>query len=149
MRRPQRHVFGVNDRRAQGLRRGFDRPTGGMAGLKAAPGQYATHRRPNARAAVSRNGRLPWERRDHAAIRLPSRPMTKPRYAVAVLLETRGGGSTAAAPLAPHVMLQAIYGGDTLDALPHRRPGRIAEHKKALRRSSPSGFSGKPSMSYS
>jgi penicillin-binding protein 2 len=93
---------------------------------------------------VSRNEDLPWERRDHALF-VAFAPFDKPRYAVSVLVEHGGGGSTAAAPIARDVMLQAIYGGEPpLDAYPTADRGRIAEQQKALRAIQPQAdFSGK------
>ena len=61
------------------------------------------------------------------------------------LVEHGGGGSTAAAPIARDVMLQAIYGGEPpLEAYPTADRGRIAEQQKALRAIQPQAdFSGK------
>ena len=93
---------------------------------------------------VSRNEDLPWERRDHALF-VAFAPYDKPRYAVSVLVEHGGGGSTAAAPIARDVILQAIYGGEPpLEAYPTADRGRIAEQQKALRAIQPQAvFSGK------
>jgi len=82
---------------------------------------------------VTRNADLPWERRDHALF-VCFAPYDKPRYAVAVLVEHGGGGSTAAAPIARDVILQALAGGDPpLEAYPTADRDRIKEQQRALR----------------
>jgi penicillin-binding protein 2 len=59
---------------------------------------------------VFRNSDLPWNRRDHALF-VCYAPYDKPRFAVAVVVEHGGGGSTAAAPVARDVLLYALHGG--------------------------------------
>ncbi|MFK7837662.1 MAG: penicillin-binding protein 2 [Sulfitobacter sp.] len=82
---------------------------------------------------VTRNADLPWERRDHALF-VAFAPYDKPRYAVATLVEHGGGGSTAAAPIARDVMLQALAGGEPpLDAYPTGDRGRIKNQQERLR----------------
>ncbi|MEM7743762.1 MAG: penicillin-binding protein 2 [Pseudomonadota bacterium] len=53
---------------------------------------------------VYRNEDLPWHRRDHALF-VGYAPADNPRYALSVVVEHGGGGSTAAAPIARDVML--------------------------------------------
>ncbi len=60
-------------------------------------------------AGVTRNEDLPWERRDHALF-VGYAPADNPRYAVSVVVEHGGGGSTAAAPIARDLLLRAMYG---------------------------------------
>ncbi|MEJ6392581.1 penicillin-binding protein 2 [Gymnodinialimonas sp. 2305UL16-5] len=60
-------------------------------------------------AGVIRNEDLPWERRDHA-LYVGFAPYDAPRYAVSVLVEHGGGGSTAAAPIGRDVLLRAQIG---------------------------------------
>ncbi len=62
------------------------------------------------RRGVFRNEDLPWNRRDHA-LYVGFAPFTSPRYAVSVVVEHGGGGSTMAAPIARDVMLYALRGG--------------------------------------
>lgn len=62
------------------------------------------------RRGVFRNEDLPWNRRDHA-LYVAFAPFTAPRYAVSVVVEHGGGGSTTAAPIARDVMLFALHGG--------------------------------------
>lgn len=70
-----------------------------------------------ARGVIS-NEDLPWERRDHALF-VGYAPYDDPRYAVSVVVEHGGGGSTVAAPVARDVMLYALHGGmPPIDAYP-------------------------------
>jgi penicillin-binding protein 2 len=77
------------------------------------------------RAGVFRNEDLPWERRDHALF-VGYAPFDNPRYAISVVVEHGGGGSTAAAPIARDVILAAQTGGiPPLSAYPEAQRGRI------------------------
>lgn len=58
-------------------------------------------------AGVFKNEDLPWERRDHALF-VCYAPYDAPRYAVAVVVEHGGGGSTVAAPIAKAVMEETL-----------------------------------------
>ncbi len=81
---------------------------------------------------VTRNADLPWERRDHALF-VSFAPVENPRFAVAVVVEHGGGGSTAAAPIARDIMLQALYDGDPpLEAYPSADRDRIAEQQERI-----------------
>ena len=62
-----------------------------------------------ARGVIS-NANLPWNRRDHALF-VGYAPLDAPRYAVAVVVEHGGGGSTAAAPIGRDVLLRALSDG--------------------------------------
>lgn len=93
------------------------------------------------RAGVIRNEDLPWERRDHALF-VCFAPYDDPRYAVSVVVQHGGGGSTAAAPIARDIMLQALY-EDTppLAAYPANDRRKIKAqqdrlHREKLRRDS-------------
>ena len=82
---------------------------------------------------VIRNSDLPWERRDHALF-VNYAPYDNPRYAVAVIVEHGGGGSTAAAPIARDITLQALYGdAPPVDAYPPKDRARIREQQRVLR----------------
>ncbi|MDF1717640.1 MAG: penicillin-binding protein 2 [Antarcticimicrobium sp.] len=85
-------------------------------------------------AGVTRNEDLPWNRRDHALF-VCFAPYDKPKYAVSVVIEHGGGGSSAAAPVARDVMLQALY-GDTppLAAYPSKDRSRIKAQQERLHR---------------
>lgn len=54
-------------------------------------------------AGVIKNEDLPWKRRDHGWF-VGFGPIENPRYAIAVLIEHGGGGSSAAAPVAKDIM---------------------------------------------
>lgn len=60
-------------------------------------------------AGVTRNEDLPWERRDHALF-VGYAPAEAPRYAVSVVVEHGGGGSTVAAPIARDLLLRTMHG---------------------------------------
>jgi len=55
---------------------------------------------------VIKNKNLPWERRDHALF-VAFAPVDAPRYAVSVVVEHGGGGSSVAAPIARDVIIEA------------------------------------------
>ncbi|QFU08693.1 Stage V sporulation protein D [Rhodobacteraceae bacterium THAF1] len=61
------------------------------------------------RSAVVNNSQVPWEQRDHALF-VGYAPYDNPRYAISVVVEHGGGGSTAAAPIARDIMLFALHG---------------------------------------
>lgn len=86
---------------------------------------------------VIRNEDLPWERRDHALF-VNYAPYDNPRIAVALVVEHGGGGSTAAAPIARDITLQALFNGDPpLDAYPEGDRARIQAQQERLRRNLP------------
>lgn len=76
-------------------------------------------------AGVRRQDQLPWNRRDHALF-VCYAPDTDPRYAVAVVVEHGGGGSSVAAPVARDIILAAQAGGlPPLEAYPAPQRNRI------------------------
>ncbi|WP_297768172.1 penicillin-binding protein 2 [uncultured Roseovarius sp.] len=86
---------------------------------------------------VVRNEALPREQRDHALF-VDFAPFDAPKYAVAVVVEHGGGGSTAAAPIARDVTLQALYGEDPpLAAYPSVDRPRIKTQQEQLRKARP------------
>ncbi|MBZ8118256.1 penicillin-binding protein 2 [Roseovarius sp. LXJ103] len=88
-------------------------------------------------AGVRRNEDLPWERRDHA-LYVNYAPYDNPKIAVAVIVEHGGGGSTAAAPIARDVTLQALYGEDPpLEAYPAKDRANIKALQARLRDARP------------
>lgn len=88
---------------------------------------------------VTRNADLPWKRRDHALF-VNFAPYDNPEIAVSVVVEHGGGGSTAAAPIARDVTLQALYGEDPpLSAYPNKDRGRVKALQKRLRELQASG----------
>lgn len=81
---------------------------------------------------VTRNADLPWERRDHALF-VAYAPYDNPRYAISVVVEHGGGGSTAAAPVARDILLYALYGGlPSLDAYPSNQQREASERLETL-----------------
>lgn len=81
---------------------------------------------------VIANEQLPWDRRDHALF-VGFAPYDNPRYAVSVVVEHGGGGSTAAAPIARDVILSALSEGlPPLSAYPSSQRNRIASMLEKL-----------------
>ncbi len=81
---------------------------------------------------VVRNDQLPWHRRDHALF-VGYAPQDAPQIVVSVVVEHGGGGSTAAAPIARDVTLQALYGGlPPLSAYPAAQRTRIDSQRREL-----------------
>ena len=94
-----------------------------------------------ARGVVS-NEDLPWKRRDHALF-VCFAPFDAPRYAVAVVVEHGGGGSTAAAPIARDIMLFALAGGmPPLSAYPTSQQTRMRTLLEGLDLIAPSAAGG-------
>jgi len=56
---------------------------------------------------VLKNEERPWKERDHALF-VGFAPLDRPRYAIAVVVEHGGGGSTVAAPVARDILYQAF-----------------------------------------
>jgi penicillin-binding protein 2 len=76
-------------------------------------------------AGIRRQDQLPWNRRDHALF-VAYAPDTDPRYAVSVVVEHGGGGSSVAAPIARDIILAAQSGGlPPLDAYPAPQRNRM------------------------
>ena len=83
-------------------------------------------------AGVRSQDELPWDRRDHALF-VAFAPYDAPRYAVTVVVEHGGGGSTAAAPIARDIMLFAQHGGlPPEDAYPASQRTRVQEELTLL-----------------
>jgi penicillin-binding protein 2 len=83
-------------------------------------------------SGVISNEDLPWNRRDHALF-VGYAPYDAPRYAIAVVVEHGGGGSTAAAPIARDIILRALSDGlPPLSAYPASQRGRIETMLKEL-----------------
>ncbi len=76
-------------------------------------------------AGVRRQDQLPWNRRDHALF-VCYAPDVNPRYAVTVVVEHGGGGSSVAAPIARDIILAAQTGGlPPIEAYPPPQRNRI------------------------
>ena len=84
-------------------------------------------------AGVTKNEDLPWERRDHALF-VNFAPYNNPKYAVAVVVEHGGGGSSVAAPIARDITLQALFGGEPpVEAYPTKDRAKIIKQQRKLR----------------
>lgn len=92
---------------------------------------------------VIRNDQLPWNRRDHA-LYVGYAPYDAPRYAVAVVVEHGGGGSTAAAPIGRDLLLRALHDGvPPASAYPASQRNRIdAMHRNMPLRDPETGTPG-------
>jgi len=76
---------------------------------------------------VRKNKDLPWRERDHALF-VGFAPTHAPRYAVAVVVEHGGGGSSVAAPIARDILTEAQRRDS---ARPGVVPGAVAEPRQA------------------
>ena len=121
----------VNDRRGTGYGSRIITEGMRMAG-KSGTSQVRNITAAERARGVGNNRDLPWERRDHALF-VSFAPFENPKYAVSVIVEHGGGGSSAAAPIARDVTLQALYGGPPpLDAYPSKDRGRIKTQQEEL-----------------
>lgn len=76
-------------------------------------------------SGIRRQDQLPWNRRDHA-LYVAYAPDTDPRFAVSVVVEHGGGGSSVAAPIARDIILAAQSGGlPPLEAYPTSQRNRM------------------------
>ncbi|HCY99041.1 MAG: penicillin-binding protein 2 [Rhodobacterales bacterium RIFCSPHIGHO2_02_FULL_62_130] len=90
-------------------------------------------------SGVVSNDNLPWKQRDHALF-VGFAPADAPRYAVAVVVEHGGGGSTVAAPIGRDAILRALSDGiPALTAYPADQRGRIETMLKSLKLRLPDG----------
>ena len=121
----------VNDKRGTGARARIVAAGFEMAG-KTGTSQVRRITAEERARGVTRNEDLPWERRDHALF-VCYAPVENPKFAVAVVVEHGGGGSTAASPIARDIILQALYDGPPpLDAYPSADRARIEEQQKRI-----------------
>ena len=85
------------------------------------------------------NDALPWRQRDHALF-VGYAPAEAPRYAVSVVVEHGGGGSTVAAPIARDAILRALYGEmPPITAYPSNQRGRMETLLNGLKLRLPDG----------
>ncbi|RVV96756.1 penicillin-binding protein 2 [Mesobaculum littorinae] len=81
---------------------------------------------------VTSNADLPWERRDHALF-VAFAPYENPRYAVSVVVEHGGGGSSVAGPIARDILLYALHGGlPPLESYPSYQRDEIRVMQESL-----------------
>ena len=93
---------------ARGTARGsqLEFPDAAMAG-KTGTAQVRRISRRERELGVLKNADLPWRYRDHALF-VAFAPVDKPRYAISVVVEHGGGGSSVAAPIARDVMTRTL-----------------------------------------
>ncbi len=132
LRRIRRAMFDVsNNSRGTAYRARIAEERFKMAG-KTGTSQVRAIARDENGNVITRNSDLPWEARDHA-LYVAFAPAENPKYAVAIVVEHGGGGSTAAAPIARDILLQAQYEGTPpLSAYPSAVRGQIAEQQRRL-----------------
>jgi len=137
LRKIRRGMFSVsNDRRGTAYGSRIIEDGYRMAG-KTGTSQVRNITEAERRSGVVRNADLPWERRDHALF-VDFAPAENPKVAVSVIVEHGGGGSTAAAPIARDITLQALYGGTPpLSAYPAKDRARIKAQQERLQRERP------------
>jgi len=83
-------------------------------------------------SGIRSQAQLPWNRRDHALF-VCYAPDVAPRYAVSVVVEHGGGGSSVAAPIARDIILAAQTGGlPPLEAYPQPQRNRIETMIRAI-----------------
>ena len=128
----QNAMFDVsNDRKGTAYSSRISEPEMKMAG-KTGTSQVRIITAEERARGVFRNEDLPWERRDHALF-VSFAPKDRPKFAVSVVVEHGGGGSTAAAPIARDIMLQALYNGlPPLTAYPESQRNRIRTMQEEL-----------------
>ncbi|ETA50833.1 penicillin-binding protein 2 [Ponticoccus alexandrii] len=134
LRQIRRGMYAVsNDRRGTGYRSRVIADGLRMAGKSGTSQVRNITAAERARGVIS-NADLPWNRRDHA-LWVNYAPFDAPKVAVAVVVEHGGGGSTAAAPIARDVTLQALYGENPpLDAYPTSDRSRIEAQQDRISR---------------
>lgn len=122
----------VNDSHGTSFAARIDNDTMRMAG-KSGTSQVRNISAAERETGVVNNVDLPWKERDHALF-VAFAPADAPRYAVAVVVEHGGGGSTVAAPIARDALLRVMTGAlpDPLD-YPESQRARIDTMLKELR----------------
>ena len=81
---------------------------------------------------VHKNADLPWEERDHALF-VGYAPVTNPQYAVAVVVEHGGGGSSVAAPIARDILLTAQQRGSARNLTLQQASASVARPRNSRR----------------
>ncbi len=94
----------TNDERGTAYRRRIDIPGMEMAG-KTGTSQVRRITMSERATGVRKNEDLPWPQRDHALF-VAFAPVHQPRYAISVVVEHGGGGSTYAAPIARDILIE-------------------------------------------
>lgn len=94
----------TNDQRGTAYRRRIAIPGMEMAG-KTGTSQVRRITMSERATGVRKNEDLPWPQRDHALF-VAFAPVHQPRYAISVVIEHGGGGSTFAAPIARDILIE-------------------------------------------
>ncbi|MCY4287729.1 MAG: penicillin-binding protein 2 [Aestuariivita sp.] len=122
----------VNDRRGTGYRSRVIHDDYRMAG-KTGTSQIRNISADERLNGVRKSEDLPWELRDHALF-VSYAPADSPKIAVAVIVEHGGSGSSAAAPIARDITLQALHDGPPpLSVYPAEDRSAIREQQARLR----------------
>lgn len=95
----------VNDPRGTAFRSRISDVSMAMGG-KTGTSQVRRITEEERRVGLRKPDQVPWKERDHALF-VGYAPVDNPRYAVAVIVEHGGGGSTVAAPIAKEILLEA------------------------------------------
>lgn len=78
------------------------------------------------RVGLRKPDQVPWRERDHALF-VGYAPLESPRYAISVIVEHGGGGSSVAAPIAKEVLSEAMRLERERERTRPQGPARIAE----------------------
>jgi penicillin-binding protein 2 len=101
----QRGMRGVvNDPRGTAFKARITNPAWAMAG-KTGTAQVRRITEEERRNGLRKPDQVPWRERDHALF-VAYAPVEEPRYAIAVVVEHGGGGSTVAAPIARDILTE-------------------------------------------
>jgi penicillin-binding protein 2 len=146
--RPEAQTLGIDTSKMVAVRQGMaqvvnsQRGTGYSARIVNAAlhmaGKSGTSQVRNISAAeretgVVGNNDLPWEQRDHALF-VAFAPVEAPRYAVSVVVEHGGGGSSVAAPIARDALLRVLTGKmPDVEDYPTNQRGRIESLLQSLK----------------
>ena len=95
----------ANNKRGTAYRYAIREPALALAG-KTGTSQVVRISRSERGTALLKNHERPWRERDHALF-VAYAPVDKPRYAISVVVEHGGAGSSVAAPIARDILLEA------------------------------------------
>jgi penicillin-binding protein 2 len=117
----------VNDPRGTAFKARITNAAWAMAG-KTGTAQVRRITEEERRNGLRKPDQVPWRERDHALF-VAYAPVEEPRYAIAVVVEHGGGGSTVAAPIARDIMTEIQkrdqergVGGTKIAERPGERP---------------------------
>ena len=96
----------VNNEKGTAYKARFVQKGERMAGKTASTQVRRISKKEREKGVISQD-KLPWKYRDHAIFGAYA-PLDKPRLAVVVMVEHGGGGASAAAPVASHILKEAL-----------------------------------------